>query len=983
MKISKGTIAVILYVSMLLTSIAPSFSLGEDGVIASSSEEIVLSEVIATSSEVDNEGEASENIETNTEPEEDASDETSTEVSLETSVETSTEISTEASEETSETSESTTESTTEVLVASESFIVESEKVEIATISDMVELGVQTYAPASDSEIEIILIATKSTTSVVDKTDIVMGTTADNIKKSQRKFVPGYISPGFTVDIVDRDSVDNDLFKVGEIPSKYDSRQHKNEHGVDIIPPPRDQNPYGTCWAFACIGMIETSIRSKNLIKSPTDEGADLSEAAFALFTIEGLEGVTDNSNYIDKPGVEGADYNALNYDYYMNVEHIPRASMSFADCGCNEPSALIVASTYMGVVSENDFPYTEANIKAILNEMRTTGLADSRKPYAFNKNKYEVINVDFLDKNDRNSVKEAIMKYGSVGIGYYEDRNDYNCHRHDDEWYYLAPDRACKILGDGSCGEETDLGANHAVLIVGWDDNVSFNEFFYDGDEYEDKDSYVVASYSIIEDSSGKYYPTYRTVESRVNNDGAWLVRNSWGNDNDHENGGYFWLPYDDYNLDSVMCAVDAAEADTYKYNYHYDTTLALDAYNYGGLGKLANIFKVSSDEDQVLDAVNIAWKSANIDYEIKIYTNDNKMSNPEDGALMLTKSVHNGSAGIKTIELDKSILVKKDTYFSIVVKANTEESKIYYDTTYVRDDYYRYQYNEVHLGESWQNDNGIWEDLNETPALTLGDKIYGYTPRIRGLTNEARVITFNAAGGTGTMREQGGKVNSTIQINKNEFTKRGYVFSKWLGSDGNEYEDGADIVLDKDITLTAVWEYISGGDSGSSSSGGGSGKGPIPQNQQGTVNTTDVNTVKTISAVVNSDTSSWTYDPNTNRWKLNVLNANGQSLPLSNGFYIVNKTISTIVNGASVPNVVNDTYYFDTSGNMVTGWVKTMDSKWYFFENAKTVDEGKMVIGWKSIAGSWYYFVSDGSMLTNGRTPDGYLVGADGRYVA
>ena len=217
MKISKGTIAVILCVSMLLTSIAPSFSLGEDDAIASSSEEIVLSEVIATLSEVDNEGEASENIETNTEPEEDTSDETSTEVSLEMSVETSTETSTEASEETSETSESTvestTESTTEVLVASESFIVESEKVETATISDIVELDVQTYAPASDSEIEIILIATKSTTSVVDKTDIVMGTTADNIKKSQRKFLPGYISPGFSVDIVDRDSVDNDLFNV--------------------------------------------------------------------------------------------------------------------------------------------------------------------------------------------------------------------------------------------------------------------------------------------------------------------------------------------------------------------------------------------------------------------------------------------------------------------------------------------------------------------------------------------------------------------------------------------------------------------------------------------------------------------------------------------------------------------------------------------------------------------------------------------------
>ena len=97
-----------------------------------------------------------------------------------------------------------------------------------------------------------------------------------------------------------------------------------------------------------------------------------------------MEDVTNNSNYIDKPGVEGADYNCINYDYYMDVKHIPRASMSFADAGCNEPGALMMLSTYMGVVSENDFPYTEENINAIQNEMRTTGLANSRKSYAFN-----------------------------------------------------------------------------------------------------------------------------------------------------------------------------------------------------------------------------------------------------------------------------------------------------------------------------------------------------------------------------------------------------------------------------------------------------------------------------------------------------------------------------------------------------------------------------------------------------------------------
>ena len=66
----------------------------------------------------------------------------------------------------------------------------------------------------------------------------------------------------------------------------------------------------------------------------------------------------------------------------------------------------------------------------------------------------------------------------------------------------------------------------------------------------------------------------------------------------------------------------------------------------------------------------------------------------------------------------------------------------------------------------------------------------------------------------------------------------------------------------------------------------------------------------------------------------------------------------------------------------MITGWVKTADSKTYFFENAKTADEGKMVTGWKQIQDSWYYFNIDGSMLVSAVTPDGYAVGADGKMM-
>ena len=145
---------------------------------------------------------------------------------------------------------------------------------------------------------------------------------------------------------------------------------------------------------------------------------------------------------------------------------------------------------------------------------------------------------------------------------------------------------------------------------------------------------------------------------------------------------------------------------------------------------------------------------------------------------------------------------------------------------------------------------------------------------------------------------------------------------------------------------------------------------------------TSYISVTKTISGSVDSATSRWVSDPITGKWKLNVMTSDGGTAPLSNGFYKVNYNITQLINNIPVPTVVNNTYYFDESGNMVTGWIKTGDNKWFFFDNAKTSEEGKMAIGWKQVEGSWYYFTLDGSMMENGMTPDGFIVGADGKWI-
>lgn len=173
------------------------------------------------------------------------------------------------------------------------------------------------------------------------------------------------------------------------------------------------------------------------------------------------------------------------------------------------------------------------------------------------------------------------------------------------------------------------------------------------------------------------------------------------------------------------------------------------------------------------------------------------------------------------------------------------------------------------------------------------------------------------------------------------------------------------------------------GGDYSGGSSGSGGGGGPmIPTDQ--VVSTTRVNTTKAnaLSFDVNVNPMSWIYDPIANRYRLNI-NVAGNQVSATNGFYIINETKTIDVNGIPTPTLITDTYYFDNLGNMVTGWVNTVDNKWFFFENMKNINEGKMALGWKKIDNVWYYFTADGSMLTNSITPDGEQVGADGAWMA
>nr|WP_314669042.1 hypothetical protein [uncultured Oribacterium sp.] len=80
--------------------------------------------------------------------------------------------------------------------------------------------------------------------------------------------------------------------------------------------------------------------------------------------------------------------------------------------------------------------------------------------------------------------------------------------------------------------------------------------------------------------------------------------------------------------------------------------------------------------------------------------------------------------------------------------------------------------------------------------------------------------------------------------------------------------------------------------------------------------------------------------------------------------------------------------YYLDpATGNLRSGWLRLSDGQTYFLYTIHDGNFGKAVNGWNWIDGYCYYFETadngqNGVLKTNGRTADGYLVDAAGRWV-
>ncbi len=334
-----------------------------------------------------------------------------------------------------------------------------------------------------------------------------------------------------------------------LPESYDYRD------VDRAPKIKNQGSLGTCWAFASVMALESSVLP--------EWNVSFSEDHMSL---------RNSFNLSQNAGGE----------YTMSMAYL---------------------LAWQGPVNEADDPYGDGYSPSGLSPI------------------CHVQEIQILPEKDYEAIKKAVYLYGGVQSSLYTDMvND-----SDDTHYYRRDTGAYCYNGNEK--------PNHDVVIIGWDDNYSKDNF--------------------------KEIPQ---------GDGAFICANSWGGE--FGDDGYFYVSYYDTNIGIHNILYSGIEStDNYDHIYQSDLCGWVGQLGYGKETALfANIYTAVDNEE--LEAVGFYATGENTSYQVYTVTDANGSS--QFGRRKKAASGKFTNAGYYTVTLDKKVELEAGERFAVIVEITT-----------------------------------------------------------------------------------------------------------------------------------------------------------------------------------------------------------------------------------------------------------------------------------------------------------------------
>ncbi len=436
------------------------------------------------------------------------------------------------------------------------------------------------------------------------------------------------------------ALNNKLLRSLNIPSSYNA----NLSALKYISSVKNQNPYNTCWAFALTAAAESNMLRKGY------GTYDFSEYQLAYFTYNQAFDALGNTAGDSTRIVNGSNY---------------------LDLGGTNLWTMFAVANWIGLASETSAPY---------------GLAAPNSALSDSLAYRDVVHMQqcrMISMVDAQDVKQAIMDYGSVVSAINFDSVFFN------------PNTSALNYNKTLC--------NHAITIIGWDDNYNRTNF---------------------------------ATGHQPSSNGAWLVKNSWGNDN----YPYMWVSYEDVAISNQDAYAYSFElSDNYDNNYQYDGAYGTYSYGIYNGESVANCFTVKAGKTEQLRAVSIALYDDNINYSIQIYKNSST-SDPRSGQSMLSTPVTGTTtyAGYYTIDLNQDISLNYGDTFSVVFTLKDMDAGDNSVDLFIDRSYYSSSNGVKFISNTEKNQSYLIDESNHVYDFkeNSSNGICGICPRIKAFTD-------------------------------------------------------------------------------------------------------------------------------------------------------------------------------------------------------------------------------------------------------